>query len=193
LVGLLAAGAILVSGVPAFAASGPGGDGGARTAQKADELLNAADKLTKEDSPARFSEGVQNAGSSAKQAGSATASNVQDVADAAVTSAKENLAKMKESFGDVMKNDKVSDASSAMNQTFAVSDASGAVNDAKSTAQDAVGDAQGFFNSLGDKLTGSGNTAGDVVADAKSKASDVVGDAQNKLPNLPSKKAGQNF
>lgn len=67
LVGLLAAGAILVSGVPAFAASGPGGDGAARTAQKADQLLNAADKLTKEDSPARFSEGVQNAGSSAKQ------------------------------------------------------------------------------------------------------------------------------
>lgn len=67
LVGLLAAGAILVSGVPAFAATGPGGDGAARTAQKADQLLNSADELTKDDSPARFAEGVQNTGSSAKQ------------------------------------------------------------------------------------------------------------------------------
>lgn len=67
MVGLLAAGAILVSGVPAFALTGPGGDGAATTAKEADVLLNKADKLTKNDSPPTFKEGVQNAGSTAKQ------------------------------------------------------------------------------------------------------------------------------
>lgn len=67
MVGLLAAGAILVSGVPAFALTGPGGDGAATTAKEADVLLNKADALTKNDSPQRFSDGVQDAGSSAKQ------------------------------------------------------------------------------------------------------------------------------
>ena len=38
----------------AFAASGPGGDGAERTARKADELLQGADALIKNDSPQRF-------------------------------------------------------------------------------------------------------------------------------------------
>jgi hypothetical protein len=152
MVGLLAAGAILGSGaVAAWAAgpSGPGGDGAAVTAKRADKLLKRADKLTKDDSPARFGEGLKNAGSTAAQyvpllsahsghpsswawwilttqswryvdltrvmgcrAGSATASNVQDVADEAVKKARENLAKAKASFGNVIvSKDKVSDAS----------------------------------------------------------------------------------
>lgn len=122
------------------------------------------------------------------RAGSATASNVKDVADAAVTNAKENLAKAKASFSNVIPKDKVSDASSAIDHNFAVSDASGVINDAKSAAADAkskaaggVGDAQGFFSSLGDKLTGNTTIAGDVASDAKNKAGDVVSDAQSKL------------
>ena len=68
MVGLLAAGAILVSGeVPALAAAGPGGNGAAATAKGADVLLNKADKLTKKDSPARFGKGLKDAGSTAKQ------------------------------------------------------------------------------------------------------------------------------
>jgi hypothetical protein len=67
MVGLLAAGAILVAGVPAFAFTGPGGDGAATTAKGSNKLLNEADKLTKEDSPPTFKEGVQDAGSTAKQ------------------------------------------------------------------------------------------------------------------------------
>lgn len=197
MVGLLAAGAILVSGVPAFALSGPGGDGAARTAEKANVLLNQADKLTKEDSPPTFKEGVQNAGSTAKQAGSATASNVQNVADAAVTKAKENLAKAKQSFGNVIAKDKVSDASSVMNQAYTVSDASSAINDAKSNASSAVDDAKSALSSLGDKLTGNASTAGDVASDVQNKASSAVSDAKSNLPNLPSglpdKKAGQKF
>jgi len=185
LVGLLAAGAILVSGVPAFAATGPGGDGAARTAQKADQLLNSADELTKDDSPARFAEGVQNTGSSAKQAGSGATSNVQDVADEAVTKAKENLNKAKASFGNVIPKNKVS----AIDQTFTVSDASSAIDDAKSSASGAADDAQGFLSKLGDKIKGSGSDAGDVAADVKGKASDAVSDAQSKLP----KKGGQPF
>lgn len=208
LVGLLAAGAILVSGVPAFAATGPGGDGASRTAQKADQLLNSADKLTEEDSPARFAEGVQNTGSSAKQAGSAGASNVQNVADDAVTKAKENLAKAKQSFGNVIPGNKVS----AIDQTFSVSDASDAIKDAQNTASGAAGNAQSFFDQLGNKITGSGSSAGDVasdaqrkaggavsdaqskaggaVSDAQSKAGGAMSDAQSKLPNLPNKRGG---
>jgi len=185
----LAAGAILVSGVPAFAATGPGGDGASRTAQKADELLDSADKLTKNDSPARFSEGVQNTGSSAAQAGSAGASNVQNIADDAVTKAKENLNKAKASFSNVIPKNKVS----AIDQTFSVSDATSdaksAVSDAKSSASGAAGDAQSFLSQLGDKITGSGSNAGDVAADVKSKAGDAVSDVQSKLP----KKGGQPF
>lgn len=194
LVGLLAAGAILVSGVPAFAATGPGGDGATRTAEKADQLLDSADKLTANDSPTRYSEGAEKAGSSAKQAGSAGASNVQNVADSAVTKAKENLEAAKARFGDLIPN-KVSDASSAMNQTFAVSDASGAIDDAKSNASGAADDAKSFLSSLGDKITGSGSNAGDVAADVKGKASDAISDAQGKLPSvdLPSKKGGKVF
>ena len=69
--GLFAAGALLAS-APAFALSGPGGDGAERTAKKADELLNSADELTKKDSPPLFGKGgvqgaVQEAGSTAKQ------------------------------------------------------------------------------------------------------------------------------
>ena len=67
MVGLLAAGAILVTGVPAFGFTGPSGDGAATTRKQADKLLNEADKLTEDDSPARFKEGVQNTGSTAKQ------------------------------------------------------------------------------------------------------------------------------
>lgn len=67
MIGLLAAGAVLVSGVPAFALTGPGGDGASTTAKEADVLLNKADKLTKNDSPKRFGDGLQNAGSTAKQ------------------------------------------------------------------------------------------------------------------------------
>lgn len=185
LVGLLAAGAILVSGMPAFAVTGPGGDGASRTAQKADQLLNSADKLTENDSPTRFSEGVQNTGSSAKQAGSAAASNVQNVADDAVTQAKENLEKAKKSFGNVIPGNKTS----AIDQTFTVSDASSAIDDAKSSASGAAGDAKGFLDQLGDKIKGSGSNAGDVAADVKGKASDAVSDAQSKLP----KKGGSPF
>jgi len=109
MVGLLAAGAILVSGgvpsAPALAAgAGPGGDGAAATAKGADKLLKKADKLTENDSPARFGEGLKDAGSTATQAGSATASNVQDVADAAVKKARENLSKAKAAFGNVIVN-----------------------------------------------------------------------------------------
>jgi uncharacterized protein YjbJ (UPF0337 family) len=198
MVGMLAAGAILVSGVPAFALTGPGGDGAATTAKEADVLLNKADNLTKNDSPPTFKQGVQDAGSSAKQAGSAGASNVQNVADAAVTKAKENLAKAKQSFGNVIPKNKVSDASSVTgNQAYTVSDASSSINDAKSSASSAVDDAKNALSSLGDKLTGNAPSPGSVASDVKSKADSAVSDAKSNLPNLPGglpeKKSGQTF
>jgi hypothetical protein len=152
MVGLLAAGAILVTGVLAFAFTGPGGDGAATTAKGSNKLLNEADKLTKEDSPPTFKEGVQDAGSTTKQAGSAGASNVQIVADDSMTKAK-----AKESFSNVIPN-KVSNASSVTNQAYTVSDASSAINNAKNSASSAVDDAKSALSSLGDKLIGNSST-----------------------------------
>jgi hypothetical protein len=51
---VLAAGLAITMAGSAFAASGPGGDGAERTARKADELLQGADALIKNDSPQRF-------------------------------------------------------------------------------------------------------------------------------------------
>jgi len=205
MIGLLAAGAVIVSGVPAFALTGPGGDGAATTAKEADVLLNKADKLTKNDSPKRFGDGLQNAGSTAKQAGSAAASNVEDVADAAVKNARDNLNKAKTSFGDLMGKGnskvkgKISDASSTANQAFQLGDASDLINEAKSNTANVVDDAKSALSGLGDKLTGN-NNPGNVAANVKSKADDAVSDAKANLPNgslpdvsLPEKKAGQKF
>uniref|UniRef100_A0A7I4BPQ7 Uncharacterized protein n=1 Tax=Physcomitrium patens TaxID=3218 RepID=A0A7I4BPQ7_PHYPA len=204
MIGLLAAGAVLVSGVPAFALTGPGGDGASTTAKEADVLLNKADKLTKNDSPKRFGDGLQNAGSTAK-AGSAAASNVEDVADAAVKNARDNLNKAKANFGDLMGKGnskvkgKISDASSTANQAFQLGDASDVINEAKSNTTNVVDDAKSALSGLGDKLTGS-NNPGNVAANVKSKADDAVSDANTNLPNgslpdvsLPEKKAGQKF
>ncbi|MCO5601158.1 hypothetical protein L7F22_055277 [Adiantum nelumboides] len=58
LVGVVATGAALaVFSNSSMAAIGPGGDGNRRTAEKADELLKAADKLNIEDAPKRFGPG----------------------------------------------------------------------------------------------------------------------------------------
>jgi len=51
---VLAAGLALTIAGSAFAASGPGGSGAERTARKADELLQGADALIKNDSPQRY-------------------------------------------------------------------------------------------------------------------------------------------
>lgn len=51
---VLAAGLAISLAGSALAASGPGGDGAERTARKADELLQGADALIKNDSPQRF-------------------------------------------------------------------------------------------------------------------------------------------
>ena len=51
---VLATGLAISLAGSALAASGPGGDGAERTARKADELLQGADSLIKNDSPLRF-------------------------------------------------------------------------------------------------------------------------------------------
>lgn len=51
---VLATGLAISLAGSAFAASGPGGDGPERTARKADQLLQGADALIKNDSPQRF-------------------------------------------------------------------------------------------------------------------------------------------
>ena len=54
LTSIVAAGVAISLAGSAFAAAGPGIDGAERTARKADELLQGADALIKNDSPQRF-------------------------------------------------------------------------------------------------------------------------------------------
>nr|XP_024361422.1 uncharacterized protein LOC112275349 [Physcomitrium patens] len=172
------------------ALTGPGGDGAATTAKEADVLLDRADNLTKNDSPQRFGGGLKNAGSTAKQAGSAASSNVEDIADAAVKSARDNLNRAKASFGDLMGKGnskvrgKISDAStSTSNQTFQLGDASIVVNVAKMNASTAVDNAKDALSVLGDKLTG--NDANNEASNVQSKASSAISGAKSNLPSIP--------
>jgi hypothetical protein len=84
----------------AFAASGPGGDGAERTARKADELLQGADSLIKNDSPQRFGpeQGFGNGTDKAdedrfsQKAGSGAIPELQDVTSAQVSGARDKFA-----------------------------------------------------------------------------------------------------
>lgn len=124
------------------------------------------------------------------RAGSAASSNVEDIADAAVKSARDNLNRAKASFGDLMGKGnskvrgKISDAStSTSNQTFQLGDASIVVNVAKMNASTAVDNAKDALSVLGDKLTG--NDANNEASNVQSKASSAISGAKSNLPSIP--------
>jgi hypothetical protein len=91
--------AITIAG-SAFAASGPGGDGAERTARKADELLQGADALIKNDSPQRFGpeRGFGNGTAPededrfSQKAGSGAIPELQDATSAQVSGARDQFA-----------------------------------------------------------------------------------------------------
>lgn len=97
---VLAAGLAITMAGSAFAASGPGGSGAERTARKADELLQGADALIKEDSPQRFGpeQGFGNGTSPAdvdrfsQKAGSGAIPELQDETSAQVAGARDKFA-----------------------------------------------------------------------------------------------------
>jgi len=97
---VLAAGLAITIAGSAFAASGPGGTGAERTARKADELLQGADKLIKNDSPQRFGpeQGFGNGTAPedvdrfSQKAGSGAVPELQDATSAQVSGARDKFA-----------------------------------------------------------------------------------------------------
>jgi hypothetical protein len=175
---VLATGLAISLAGSAFAASGPGGDGAERTARKADELLQGADALIKNDSPQRFGpeRGFGNGTDKAdedrfsQKAGSGAIPELQDATSAQVSGARDKFA------SNVNKTKRRIDGIWGMGK--------GMANDAVATAQDKVDDAakgakkafgQATKNSMGSSIK---SNAGNVAQNVKSKADEVTAPAK---------------
>lgn len=175
---VLAAGLAITIAGSAFAASGPGGGGAERTARKADQLLQGADSLIKNDSPQRFGpeRGFGNGTSPediarfSQKAGSGAIPGLQDATSAQVSGARDkfasNLDKSKRRIDGIWGQGK------------------GLANDVVATAQGKTDDAvkggkklfgQAAKNSLGSSVK---SNVGKVAEDVKSKAGDVTAPAK---------------
>ncbi|KAG0581293.1 hypothetical protein KC19_4G240400 [Ceratodon purpureus] len=176
---VLAAGLAISLAGSAFAASGPGGDGAERTARKADELLQGADALIKNDSPQRFGpeRGFGNGTDKAdedrfsQKAGSGAIPELQDATSAQVSGARDKFA------SNVNKTKRRIDGIWGMGK--------GMANDVVATAQDKVGDAatgakkafgQANKNNMGSSIK---SNAGNVAQSVKSKADEVTAPAKS--------------
>ncbi|KAG0581286.1 hypothetical protein KC19_4G239700 [Ceratodon purpureus] len=171
---VLATGLAISLAGSAFAASGPGGDGAERTARKADELLQGADALIKNDSPQRFGpeRGFGNGTDKAdedrfsQKAGSGAIPELQDATSAQVSGARDKFA------SNVKKTQRRIDGIWGMGKGMAndvVADAQGKVDDAAKGAKRAFG--QATKNTVASNVKSS---AGNVAADVKSKADEVA-------------------
>ncbi|KAG0581292.1 hypothetical protein KC19_4G240300 [Ceratodon purpureus] len=171
---VLATGLAISLAGSAFAASGPGGDGAERTARKADELLQGADALIKNDSPQRFGpeRGFGNGTDKAdedrfsQKAGSGAIPELQDATSAQVSGARDKFA------SNVKKTQRRIDGIWGMGKGMAndvVANAQGKADDAAKGAKRAFG--QATKNSVASNVKSS---AGNVAADVKSKADEVA-------------------
>jgi hypothetical protein len=171
---VLATGLAISLAGSAFAASGPGGDGAERTARKADELLQGADALIKNDSPQRFGpeRGFGNGTAAedidrfSQKAGSGAIPELQDATSAQVSGARDKFA------SNVKKTQRRIDGIWGMGKGMAndvVANAQGKVDDAAKGAKKALG--QATKNTVASNVK---SNAGNVAADVKSKADDVT-------------------
>jgi len=171
---VLATGLAISLAGSAFAASGPGGDGAERTARKADELLQGADALIKNDSPQRFGpeRGFGNGTSAedvdrfSQKAGSGAIPDIQDATSAQVSGARDKLA------SNVKKTQRRIDGIWGVGKGMAndvVATAQGKADDAAKGAQNTFGQATKNVVASNVKIT-----AGNVAADVKSKAGEVT-------------------
>jgi hypothetical protein len=158
----------------AFAASGPGGDGADRTARKADELLQGADALIKNDSPQRFGpeRGFGNGTDKAdedrfsQKAGSGAIPEIQDATSAQVSGARDKFA------SNVNKTKRRIDGIWGMGKGMAndvVATTQGKADDAAKGAKKALG--QATKNTVASNIK---SNAGNVAADVKGKADEVA-------------------
>jgi hypothetical protein len=156
----LAAGA----GPAAFAASGPGNDGAERTARKAGELLQDADKLIKNDSPPSYGPGrllegaTENIERFSQQAGAGAVPDLQSSGSAAVQDARNKVA------SNVEKTKKRIDK----------------VFQSKVLPNDAIGDVQGKADQTINKVKSGSNTFGSKTNFGNS-GKKLVGDAKGKI------------
>jgi len=175
---VLAAGLAITIAGSAFAASGPGGDGAERTARKADELLQGADALIKNDSPQRFGpeRGFGNGTDKAdedrfsQKAGSGAIPELQDATSAQVSGARDKFA------SNVKKTQRRIDGIWGQGKGMAndvVADAQGKAGDAAKGAKKLFG--QAAKNNMGSSMK---SNVGNVAQDVKSKADEVTAPAK---------------
>lgn len=174
---VLATGLAISLAGSAFAASGPGGDGAERTARKADELLQGADALIKNDSPQRFGpeRGFGNGTDPAdedrfsRKAGSGAIPEIQDATSAQVSGARDKFA------SNVNKTKRRIDGIWGQGK--------GMANDAVATAQGKVDDAaKGAKKAFGQAAKN--GTGSSIKANVAQKADEVT---------APAKSAGGGF
>ncbi|KAG0620792.1 hypothetical protein M758_4G244600 [Ceratodon purpureus] len=181
---VLATGLAISLAGSAFAASGPGGDGAERTARKADELLQGADALIKNDSPQRFGpeRGFGNGTDKAdedrfsQKAGSGAIPELQDATSAQVSGARDKFA------SNVKKTQRRIDGIWGMGKGMAndvVATTQSKADDAAKGAKRAFG--QATKNSVASNVKSS---AGNVAADVKSSAGNVAADVKSKADEV---------
>jgi hypothetical protein len=191
---VLAAGLAITIAGSAFAASGPGGDGAARTARKADELLQGADAFIKNDSPPRFGpeRGFGNGTAPededrfSQKAGSGAIPALQDATSAQVSGARDKFA------SNVAKSKRRIDGIWGMGK--------GMANDVVATAQDKAEGAKKMFGSaprinMGPKNPANNirDTVGDAGKDIQSKAKDAASDVKSKADGVSKGQGGGFF
>jgi hypothetical protein len=178
---VLAAGLAITIAGSAFAASGPGGDGAERTARKADELLQGADALIKNDSPQRFGpeRGFGNGTAPedesrfSQKAGSGAVPALQDATSAQVSGARDKFA------SNLDKSKRRIDGIWGMGK--------GMANDVVATAQDKAEGAKRMFGGAPRINMGANNiknTVGNAASDVKSKADSAASDVQSKADEV---------
>lgn len=191
---VLAAGLAITIAGSAFAASGPGGDGAARTARKADELLQGADAFIKNDSPPRFgpARGLGNGTAAededrfSQKAGSGAIPDLQDATSQQVSGARDKFA------SNVAKSKRRIDGIWGMGK--------GMANDVVATAQDKAEGAKKMFGSAPRINMGPKNPAnsirdavGDAGKDIQGKAKDAASDVKGKADTVSKGQGGGFF
>lgn len=170
---VLAAGLALTIAGSAFAASGPGGTGAQRTQRKANELLQGADELIKNDSPQRFGPqqglgfGSDDSDRFSRQAGSGAVQGLQDAGSAQVSSGRDKLA---------------SNLASTKRRIDGIwGQGKGMANDVVATAQGKAdeitqGARKSFFGAA--PKINMGSSVGSAAGDVKSKADEAAASAK---------------
>lgn len=171
---VLAAGLALTIAGSAFAAAGPGVSGAKRTQNKANELLQGADELIKNDSPQRFGPlqglgfGNDDSDRLSQQAGSGAVQGLQDAGSAQVSSGRDklasNLATTKRRIDGIWGQGK------------------GLANDVVAAAQGKVDEAtQGAKKSFfgGPPKINLGSSVGSAAGDVKNKADEAAASAKS--------------